>query len=62
MRLWLARDKGGDLRLFIKKPKRVEHIGMFDIDRGNDYVFLDETEFSEVTWENSPKEVELNLI
>lgn len=59
MKLWIARDKKGDLFLYREEPFRYNDV-VFDtigvIGPINPYLF------SEVTWENSPQEVELKLI
>ena len=71
MELYIARDKDKDgcLFLFNNKPNRVEDEGIFLAD-GNqedsdiDYngIEIDPELFPEITWENSPKRVELKLI
>lgn len=58
--LWIARDKDNGVRIFSNKP---EHNGLFfigdDMDFG--YIIGGGTQFPEVTFENSPMEVELKL-
>lgn len=59
--MWLARDKDNTLTLFQSKPERVDFGDLFyckDEDRVMD---LDENLYPEVTWENSPIEVELHF-
>lgn len=57
MKLWIARSEGGDLTLHYKKP--IYHKGYGWTSIGS---VLNSKEFSEVTFENSPQEVELKLI
>lgn len=64
MILWIARDKNGYLCLYEKQPIREDswfiadefdtYYGCLDISDDND-------EFKDVTWENSPREVVINL-
>lgn len=58
MKLWIARDKDGLIYLYMKKPTLNTHY--FD----TKYLIgeIDETSFPEVTFENSPQEVELKLV
>lgn len=59
LKLWIARDKDGWLHLFSSKPERVRtHFGDCYTDKWE----IDERQFPEITWENSPQEVELKLI
>lgn len=65
--LWIARDKNGDLHAFSGKPFRHcwdddEPTVFTNWDDVPFLVRLDESEFPEVTWENSPRQVELKLI
>lgn len=59
MELWIARDKCGSvLKLWYNKPLKYGEIWW-----SNDgYFVLDEDSFPEITFENSPQEVELKLI
>ena len=60
MRLWIARDKDGLLYLYDHTPeKRGEY---FQTYAGYEDMPLDERMFPEVTFENSPQEVELKLV
>lgn len=64
MKFWIARDKDGELCLYKTKPWKREntdyHNDEFDCD---DYFMdIDKDLFPEVTFENSPQEVELKLI
>ncbi len=58
MKLWIARDRDGLIYLYMKKPIIITHY--FD----TKYLIgeIDETLFPEVTFENSPQEVELKLV
>lgn len=57
MELWIARDKNGNLFLFQLEPVRVT-----DVFAGGGYMQIGSRLFPEVTWENSPKKVELKLM
>ena len=61
MKLWIARDQNGDLFLYPNKPDRyvTEYYVFFN---GDDWWNIDSDLFPEVTFENSPMEVELKLI
>ena len=63
MKLWLARTKGGFkkgyLAIFESKPSYIEHKDEWvDFSGG---MYISNEEFPEVTFENSPQEVELKL-
>ena len=59
MKLYIARDKDGALYLYDNMPnKRSEHFLPYT---GYEYIPLDDRLFPEVTFENSPQEVELKL-
>ena len=58
MKLWIARDKDGLLYLHIDKPMRVRS---FFINESNRSIWIDKDLFPEVTFENSPVEVELKI-
>ncbi len=59
MKMWIARDLFGGLYLYPNKPiKRVEY-NCWD---GEDWYKINRDLFPEVTFENSPMEVELKLI
>lgn len=59
MKLWIARDKDGLLRLFGQEPYYVnDKIGWEPI-LGS--IWLNEDVFPEITFDNSPQEVELKL-
>ena len=58
MKLWVARDKDGNLYLYEMEPIRA-----FDYFYSSyTSIEIDENLFSEVTFENSPQEVELKLV
>ena len=60
MRLWIARDKEGQLYLYDNTPdKRSEYFLPY---AGYNDFCLDSRMFPEVTFENSPREVELRLV
>ena len=61
MKMWIARDQNGDLFLYPIKPDRyvTEYYVFFN---GDDWWNIDSDLFPEVTFENSPQEVELKLI
>lgn len=61
MKLWIARDRDNSLALFKTRP--INHADMCwipreDVDCGN-YINLPESEFPEITFENSPKMIEI---
>lgn len=60
MKLWVARDKDGELYLYDAHPKKNSEF--FGCQFGYKSMLLDERVFPEVTFENSPQEVELKLI
>ena len=60
MKMWIARDKQGMLAIFEDKPTYSHKTG--DIWLTADFPFyIDKNNFPEVTFENSPMEVELVL-
>lgn len=61
MTLWIARDDNNDLWVYVNKPVRFRDY----FDTKNEFAYkmcIDEKSFLEVTWENSPQQVELKLI
>lgn len=64
MKLWIARDKQGQIGLYYKKPNWRICVGYKIADwlDGRLLGYLEDNEFPEVTFENSPQEVELKLI
>lgn len=67
MKLWLARDENGGLKLFDKKPLKVlpsyDRSGyVWTVPRGYiNHITLDKRLYPKVTFENSPMEVELKF-
>lgn len=59
MKFWIARDEEGSLYLYDNLPEKSN--GYFMPNRGYNSIVLDDELFSEVTFENSPQEVELKL-
>lgn len=64
MKLWIARTKGGFkkgyLAVFGSKPSYIEHKDEWVNSSGR--MYISNEEFPEVTFENSPIEVKLELI
>ena len=61
MKLWIARDMDGALTLFEDKPYKNQIMpGLFE-SYSNEYL-IDSELFPEITFENSPQQVELKLI
>ena len=64
MELWIARNSGkwGCLNLFFRKPTKKLN-GSFEASVCEPYyIQFNDNEFPEVTFENSPQEVELKLV
>ena len=63
MKLWIARDEDGKMYLHPTKPYKVNTaVGAYwDNGEGN-WLWLQKNQVPEVTFENSPMEVELKLI
>lgn len=59
--MWIARNKGGLLYLFDNIPIKHEK-GYWYSQPGYDEIELCSRLFPEVTWENSPKQIEFKLI
>ena len=57
--LWIARDKNGFLRLFGEEPYMNKKRDEWEPIIGS--IWLNDGDFPEVTWENSPMQVELKL-
>ena len=64
MKLWIARDKAGFIGLYQNSPIwRKNRVTLIEDWHDGDFLgYLDYNEFPEVTFENSPKEIELKLI
>lgn len=60
--LWIARDKCGGLYLYNDEPIKNNNFGVFQADNNYDEIEINPELHSEVTWENSPQQVELKLI
>lgn len=68
MKLWIARDEDGTLSLYYNRP--IREIGSYDrgvYSKGYFYgectsMYLDKDDFPEITYENSPQQVEVNII
>ena len=58
MELWIARDKNGTLKLWFNKPVKQK----YQFYNNDGFFILDEKLFPEVTFENSPQKVKLELI
>ena len=61
MKLWIARDNY-KLLLSNEEPELSAAKTNWLISSGAEYIFLDEEMFPEVTFENSPQQVEIKLI
>lgn len=62
MKIWIARDKNGFIGLYKQKPTWVR-VNSFREDWDGYFIGLfDNDSFPEITFENSPKEVELKLV
>lgn len=59
MKCWIARDRNGRLYLHRQKPQLFSKAGIYDSD---DWWDIDSEEYPEVTFENSPREIELKLV
>ena len=59
--MWIARDKDGGLFLYPTKPKNGDYRFVCKYVY-EDYIELNRDSFPSVTFENSPKEVELKLV
>lgn len=58
MKLWIARNEDNTLVLFQSKPILKDEL-IWDEILNEDYMFIPEYLYPEVTFENSPMEVEL---
>lgn len=57
MKIWIARDLGGRLSLHCERPRYINGKGWVNV-----WAIPDSDLFPEVTFENSPQEVELKLV
>jgi hypothetical protein len=66
MKFWIARDKDGDLCLYREKPSLLYDSEQFDfINKNGENILvgiLQKSDFTEITFENSPQEVEIRLV
>ena len=63
MKMWRARNMKGELRLFRWMPEYSERFDMWYEEHLEDgYGNISDSEYPEVTFENSPMEVELKLV
>jgi hypothetical protein len=66
MKLWIARQKWGDLFLFGVRPYKYEDVNWGEEEWASPISGLsfpiDHEAFPEVTFENSPQQVELKLV
>lgn len=62
--LWIARDKDNELSLYNgDKPKRIRDDYFIPEPPGKgNYCNIDSSLFPEVTWENSPRKVKIELL
>ena len=61
MKMWIARNEDGTLALFNSEPMCFYEEGLSRYWAGH-ALYLSRYEFPEVTFENSPMEVELKLV
>lgn len=59
MKMWIARDKSGGLYLFPEKPIKDDAYEYYE---GDNWYKIDTGLFPEVTYDNSPQQVEIKLI
>lgn len=59
--MWIARDKSGEVYLYEAKPIRGA-VYFCPSPEHHNMMYIDEEVYPELTWENSPKQVELKLI
>ena len=56
--MWIEREKNGELYIYRDRPYFMERFGLLEED---EWYRIDKDAFPEVTFENSPMEVELVL-
>ena len=61
MKFWIARNKNNTLVIFQSKPFLNDN-QEWDEHLKEDYMYIPEYLFPEVTFENSPQEIELKLV
>lgn len=62
MKMWIARDESGAIFIHRHKPEQRKYDRQGIVWESTDYWQLYHRDFPEVTFENSPQEVELKLI
>ena len=62
MELWIARDPDGELVLYKTEPKVREYLGQKSFDTDEEFLPIDNSLYPEVTFENSPRKIKINLI
>lgn len=62
MELYIARDRYGGLYLYNDEPIKDDNFGVFQANSNYDEIEINPELHPEVTWENSPQQVELKLI
>lgn len=62
MKFWIARDKNGMIHLYENEPKLIYNNANYFDDANGDIYDLPIGLFPEVTFENSPQEVEFKLL
>lgn len=60
MKLWIARDKDGYQQLYVEKP--IKKNGYFEHVPNTGWYTISCNLFTDITFENSPQEVEIKLI
>lgn len=60
MELWIARDKNNSLHLYEEKPF-INHLGVWTDEHIN-HSHLYSALFPEITYENSPRKVKIELV
>ena len=58
-KVWIARDKDGSLYLYSEKPYKDIRMFVSAADDNGDIFKLDKNSHSEITWENSPQQIEI---
>ena len=58
--MWIARDKSGHLQMFNRKPHKDE--GAFWVEGASNALLLPKSLFPKITFENSPKKIEIKLL
>lgn len=59
MEFWIARDKDDSLFLYDSIPHKTEY---YEFRSYGNYYKIDDSLFLEVTWENSPRKVKIELV